>query len=70
MCLTIETLILLQDYMRFKGKIPDSDIWPNLCGLDSDNDGKSNGEELGDPFCTWTIGQEVSEAILYHPGTM
>jgi hypothetical protein len=30
--------------------------WAVLCPMDSDGDGKKNGEELGDPFCTWTVG--------------
>lgn len=28
--------------------------WPAVCPLDSDGDGSSNGEELGDPDCGWT----------------
>lgn len=28
----------------------------DLCGLDSDGDGQSNGEELGDPACSWVFG--------------
>ena len=27
--------------------------WPAVCVLDSDQDGATNGEELGDPNCTW-----------------
>lgn len=27
-----------------------------LCQADSDGDGRSNGDELGDPNCVWTIG--------------
>lgn len=40
-----------------------------LCRADSDGDGKTNGEELGDPDCTWTTGQQprVSPAPS-HPG--
>ncbi|XP_059153368.1 temptin-like [Physella acuta] len=40
-----------------------------LCNLDSDQDGKSNGEELGDPTCAWTPsnGFKVS-APTGHPG--
>jgi dopamine beta-monooxygenase len=26
---------------------------PELCRLDSDGDGRTNGEELGDPECVW-----------------
>ena len=42
----------------------------SLCVLDSDGDGKSNGCELGDPFCTWVVGQRpnfISE--ISHPGS-
>ena len=28
----------------------------DLCNADTDADGKTNGEELGDPDCTWTEG--------------
>ena len=28
----------------------------DLCKEDSDGDGKTNGEELGDANCTWTEG--------------
>ena len=40
-----------------------------LCGQDSDGDGRSNGEELGDPGCTWSVGgaPQVTEGIT-HPG--
>ncbi len=27
-----------------------------VCGADSDGDGSSNGEELGDPACVWVKG--------------
>jgi len=29
----------------------------SLCEMDSDGDGKTNGEELGDPDCVWIRGQ-------------
>ena len=32
---------------------------PALCGYDSDGDGASNGDELGDPCCCWTAGQPL-----------
>lgn len=32
----------------------------NLCGLDSDGDGQSNGEELGDPACSWVFGESTA----------
>ena len=32
-------------------------VWTKkLCQMDSDGDGFTNGEELGDPCCVWTIG--------------
>lgn len=36
---------------------------------DSDGDGRSNGEELGDPDCVWNEGDdaEIIEG-LSHPG--
>ena len=26
-----------------------------LCRMDSDGDGRTNGEELGDPCCSWSV---------------
>ncbi|KAL3870614.1 hypothetical protein ACJMK2_038662 [Sinanodonta woodiana] len=41
----------------------------DLCKLDSDGDGKTNGDELGDPNCVWTNGQVPSKVVgLSHPG--
>jgi uncharacterized protein (TIGR03382 family) len=31
-------------------------VWADLCDLDSDGDGATNGEELGDATCVWAIG--------------
>ena len=42
---------------------------PELCRADSDGDGRTNGEELGDPDCNWTSGtipDRVSD--ITHPG--
>ncbi|KAL3870712.1 hypothetical protein ACJMK2_038756 [Sinanodonta woodiana] len=40
-----------------------------LCRMDSDGDGKTNGEELGDPDCVWHRGQNSSRSSgLSHPG--
>jgi hypothetical protein len=42
-----------------------------LCNADSDGDGKTNGEELGDPCCVWkptallTVGEDYR---ISHPG--
>jgi len=45
-------------------------VWDEtLCRTDSDGDGRTNGEELGDPNCAWTPGSSVSLTIgLSHPG--
>ncbi|ESO92083.1 hypothetical protein LOTGIDRAFT_233329 [Lottia gigantea] len=41
----------------------------DFCQKDSDGDGKSNGEELGDPKCEWTAGGVPSSTEnLSHPG--
>jgi len=37
-----------KDFQRLSGQ------WPRLCKVDSDRDGFTNGEELGDPCCLWT----------------
>ncbi|VDP84394.1 unnamed protein product [Echinostoma caproni] len=43
--------------------------WTQLCRLDSDGDGLTNGQELGDPNCEWTKGQTPSRTTnLSHPG--
>lgn len=42
-----------------------------LCAMDSDGDGRSNGEELGDPSCTWKKGDPsppVPSTGLTNPG--
>jgi len=39
-----------------------------LCQLDSDGDGLTNGQELGDPQCTWTPGQTALRTGITHPG--
>nr|XP_022293908.1 temptin-like [Crassostrea virginica] len=38
--------------------------WTAICDMDADGDGQTNGEELGDPYCEWTIN-----AIPYGPAT-
>ena len=36
---------------------------------DSDGDGKTNGEELGDPDCVWEVGDVlIPSELLSHPG--
>ena len=40
-----------------------------LCREDSDGDGRTNGQELGDPDCTWKVGMNlVNVSGLSHPG--
>jgi hypothetical protein len=40
-----------------------------LCEADSDNDGQTNGQELGDPCCEWTEGGTPRwSAGVSHPG--
>ncbi|XP_053375721.1 dopamine beta-hydroxylase-like [Mercenaria mercenaria] len=40
-----------------------------LCRMDSDGDGKTNGEELGDPNCNWSKGATPQTSLgLSHPG--
>lgn len=38
--------------------------------MDSDGDGKTNGEELGDPTCVWTAGATPTDSATGHPGKM
>lgn len=42
--------------------------WPALCDLDSDEDGFTNAEELGDPDCTWREGDPSSAEAPTAPG--
>lgn len=47
-------------------------IWPDLCGLDSDGDSKTNGEELGDKECAWRFNSDEPASVVHtgitHPG--
>ncbi|KAF5398359.1 Temptin [Paragonimus heterotremus] len=50
------------DFARYR-------TWDKLCPLDSDRDGFTNGEELGDPRCVWKMGAEPERADhITHPG--
>ncbi|XP_067662440.1 tyramine beta-hydroxylase-like [Haliotis asinina] len=43
--------------------------WANVCNMDSDGDGMTNGQELGDPECIWTPGATPTRTTgLTHPG--
>eukprot|EP00929_Paragymnodinium_shiwhaense_P115111 TRINITY_DN8373_c0_g1_i1.p1 TRINITY_DN8373_c0_g1~~TRINITY_DN8373_c0_g1_i1.p1 ORF type:complete len:494 (+),score=72.68 TRINITY_DN8373_c0_g1_i1:122-1603(+) len=50
-------------------KTPREEIWSSLCWADSDDDGVTNGEELGDPCCQWRPGQQRAYRVwnLTHP---
>jgi dopamine beta-monooxygenase len=39
-----------------------------LCAKDSDGDGATNGVELGDPTCVWTVGADPTGSATGHPG--
>ncbi|WAR31632.1 DOPO-like protein, partial [Mya arenaria] len=43
---------------------------PSICATDSDGDGRTNGEELGDKDCTWSPINNVTLATagVTHPG--
>ena len=45
-------------------------VWTReLCEQDSDADGLTNGEELGDPLCVWEYGDAPSRTVnITHPG--
>jgi len=62
----------MQDYVKIKLSVfSEIEIWPQLCMIDSDEDGRTNGAELGDPSCVWRIGTDSrSEVNLYHPGML
>ena len=42
--------------------------WSRICHMDSDNDGRTNGDELGDPNCVWTTGTTPIGQASGHPG--
>ena len=42
--------------------------WSNLCPLDSDGDGFTNGQELADPECQWVTGNTDPLGEVSHPG--
>lgn len=42
--------------------------WDVICDYDSDGDGWTNGEELGDPDCVWTIGATPAKSTSFNPG--
>ncbi|KAJ8306367.1 hypothetical protein KUTeg_016912 [Tegillarca granosa] len=51
------------DFIKFKK------VWKKICPLDSDGDGMTNGQELGDPDCKWTRNQMPVRTIkITNPG--
>jgi len=42
--------------------------WTPLCPLDSDRDGWTNGQELGDPDCVWKTGDADPKGLITNPG--
>lgn len=43
-------------------------IWPSVYALDSDADGQTNGEELGDPCGDWAYGEAATFEETSNPG--
>ena len=41
--------------------------WASMCELDSDGDSFTNGQELGDPECTWLFGDTNPAAMVTNP---
>lgn len=43
--------------------------WSQLCRMDSDKDGKTNGDELGDPCCIWSTSSSNPRrsTLISHP---
>eukprot|EP00117_Sycon_ciliatum_P032755 scpid73886/ scgid4089/ Temptin len=49
--------------------VASNQAWMTVCPQDSDGDGYTNGEELGDPSCTFTTGTTPERSTnLSHPG--
>lgn len=45
-------------------------LWDQAwCQRDSDGDGRSNGVELGDPDCTWAVGDSNPASEVTNPGS-
>ncbi|XP_052090180.1 temptin-like [Mytilus californianus] len=77
--ISVFLISLTYGYPWFQGKIPNGNKVPdpsnfrwtvNICEMDSDGDGKTNGEELGDPKCEWYM--EATNPVISnatgHPG--
>jgi len=58
-----------RNYLEGSGEITQQHVnWTPLCPLDSDNDGWTNGQELGDPDCTWKMGDPDPGMFVTNPG--
>lgn len=59
--LAVEPLALAMD--------PPAEWWPAVRELDSDEDGQTNAQELGDPCLTWTVGAAADRTTnISNPG--
>ena len=57
-----------QDAANQAGK-PSTEWWPALHALDSDGDGQTNGQEMGDPCGDWLIGLDPPRTTnISNPG--
>jgi uncharacterized protein (TIGR03382 family) len=49
------------------GRAWDSSSWSGICEDDTDGDGQTNGQELGDPNCIWTSGTAARTTDISNP---
>ena len=57
------------DWRTAKNSSSQSAAWSLIFGDDSDGDGQTNGEELGDPCGQWTSGAAARSNNLSNPGS-
>ncbi len=58
-----------QSYLSGAGGVQQQHVdWAPLCPRDSDGDGWTNGEELGDPECIWKAGDPNPKGFIFNPG--
>ncbi|MDP2344695.1 MAG: hypothetical protein Q8O67_27345 [Deltaproteobacteria bacterium] len=55
----------VEAHMPFAG--PDDSTWGTIFCADSDGDGKTNGQELGDPCGTWKAGDDDPAGDITNP---
>lgn len=56
------------DVLAVKAK-PTNEWWPALADQDSDQDGQTNGQELGDPCNDWLVGKDPARTTaISNPG--